>query len=286
MNNEIMNKDFTIVRPRWIDLKLQHHLGCYSDRLMWWCNTFPPNFGDWIGPEIFYKMRGVWPKLAPLYRRPNNAPVHFSAGSILSACRIADVAIVWGTGIMTGNVTFAAPREIRAVRGPLTAARCRELGYKCPDILGDPGIVLSKYFPKTSDFKFQLGVIPHFVDQEIAYQIFSYSEEVKIIDVTKTVAQVISDIQSCEFLISSSLHGIILSHTFERPCAWVKFGDTLAGDGTKFHDYLGSAGLFNQPDAETVTRCTSILDMKRLAQRSPLPDLSLLSDKLFEACPF
>jgi hypothetical protein len=279
------DRDFKIKSARWIDLKLQN-LGFYADRLMWWCNTEPSNFGDWVGPTIFHKKCGVWPKLAPVYLRPNHAPVHFTAGSILESCHVPGVAIVWGTGIMNKNAKFSAPRDIYAVRGPLTAARCRELGYKCPDILGDPGIVLPKFFPKISGSSFQLGIIPHFVDQELAAHAIERSSEVKIIDVTRSVAEVISDIQSCELLVSSSLHGVIISHAFGRPCAWVRFGETLAGDGTKFHDYFGSVGIFDHPGAITIDQTVSISELKKISQKSPTPDLSVVADKLLEVCPF
>src|SRR6056297_1315178 len=286
VSDESKTQQFRLVPASWIDLKLQHYLGLYSDRLMWWCNSAPPNFGDWIGPDIFKQKRGVWPKLAPVYLRPNNAPVYLTAGSILGSCSVADVAIVWGSGIMTKNAQFAAPREIHAVRGPLTAARCRELGYQCPDIFGDPGILLPNFYPKTSGSNFQLGIIPHFVDQKLARLVIDSTPEVKFIDVTKSVADVISDIQSCELLISSSLHGIIISHAFGRPCAWVRFGKTLAGDDTKFHDYYKSAGFSVEQNATTIDRTVSITDLKKLSQQSPVPDLLTAADRLMDVCPF
>lgn len=279
-------RDFRIVPARWIDQKLQHHLGLHADRLMWWCNTDPPNFGDWVGPEIFRWRRGKWPKLAPPYLRPNRAAIHFTAGSILRACRTPDMAVVWGTGIMHRNDSFAAPREIRAVRGPLTAARCRALGHDCPDVFGDPGIVLPHFLEVTQGAAFRLGVIAHYADQLLAPRVIPQTPEVSFIDVTAPVAQVARDIQRCEVLVSSSLHGLIVSHAFGRPCAWVRFGDTLAGDGTKFHDYFGSAGLFDQPDATLLSDRQSIDDLVRLARRAPLPDLSARADRLLEVCPF
>jgi pyruvyltransferase len=285
MTNHHALDDFEIIKTKWLDLKLQN-LGLYGDRLMWWCNTAPPNFGDWVGPTIFKRRRGVWPKLAPVYKRRNGAPVHFAAGSILGACKIPDVAVVWGTGVMNRDTRFAQPRSIHAVRGPLTAARCRSLGYKCPDIFGDPGLVLQNFFPKTNGSEFSLGIIPHFADKRTADSIFAKYDEVNIIDVTRSVEEVIQEIQKCEVLVSSSLHGIIVSHAFERPCAWIKFGETLTGDGTKFHDYYGSVGLFEQPAAFHVEPGTSVLELEKIARSSPLPDVSDVAAKLLDSCPF
>ncbi len=277
-------RDFTIVRASWLDVKLQH-LGLYRDHLMWWCNTDPPNFGDLIGPLIFRARRGVDPKLAPLYMRPNRAPVFLGAGSILDVVRVADLAVVWGTGIMWSSAVFAAPREIHAVRGPLTAARCRHQGYACPDIYGDPGIVLPHFLESRSGSDHALGIVAHYVDLRAARQQFSEVDGVRIIDVTRPVDEVVEDIQSCEVLVSSSLHGVIVSHAFGRRCAWVEFGDRLLGDGTKFADYFGSAGLTDIAPQRIVPE-TTVDDLAAWAWAAPLPDLSLLSDRLLECCPY
>lgn len=278
-------RDFAIRPASWFSLKLQN-LGLHRDRLMWWCNTEPANFGDWIGPVLFRHRRGRWPVLAPVYMRPNRAPVHVAAGSILGAVSVPDVAMVWGTGIMRRDTSFAAPREIRAVRGPVTAARCRDLGYACPDVFGDPGIVLPRYLPLRQGSEFRLGVIPHFVDQPVTQRLFAGREDLLVIDVTLPVEEVVAEIQRCAVLVSSSLHGVIVSHAFGRPCAWVEFSGNLAGDGTKFADYFLSAGLEAPPPPPRVDAGTPPEALERLARAAALPDLSRLAERLLDACPF
>lgn len=281
----MQKNDFEIRRMNWLDLKLQH-FGLYADRLMWWCNTDPPNFGDMIGPLVFAARRGVRPKLAPMYMRPNRAPVHLAAGSILGSCKVPDVAIVWGTGIMWRSQDFAAPREIRAVRGPLTAARCREQGYDCPDVFGDPGIVLPHFIETRSGGDYSLGIIPHYVDVQTARLQFPETGDVRIVDVTRSVEQVAVDLQTCDVLVSSSLHGVIVSHAFGRPCAWVEFSDRVAGDGTKFLDYFGAAGIAQEVVPGRIVPETTVDDLRRWARAAPLPDLSRLSDRLLDSCPY
>jgi hypothetical protein len=278
------HEDFRVIRASWLDVKLQH-LGLYSDRLMWWCNTAPPNFGDLIGPLIFRARRGVEPKLAPLYMRPNRAPVLLGAGSILDVLRVDDIAVVWGTGMMWASADFAAPREIHAVRGPLTAARCRDQGYACPDIYGDPGIVLPHFLESRSGSDHAVGILAHYVDQRAARQQFPEVDGVRHIDVTRPVDAVVNDIQVCELLVSSSLHGVIVSHAFGRRCAWVEFGDRLLGDGTKFADYFGSAGL-RDVAPRRIEPETTTADLAAWARAAPLPDLSRLADRLLDCCPY
>ena len=277
--------DFDIRPASRLSQKLQH-LGFFSDRLMWWCNTEPRNFGDMIGPMLFYRRNGKRAVLAPVYMRPNRAAVKIAAGSILGSISVPDVAVVWGAGIMRKDTKFAAPREIYAVRGPLSAERCRTQGYACPDVYGDPGILLPRFLPVQKGSDYSLGVIPHYVDRQYARNLFGANSEVLVIDVTKPVEQVAADIQRCSVLVSSSLHGVIVSHAFGRACAWIEFSKNLAGDGTKFADYFLASGVSEPPVAVRVDSETSQIELERLASVSPLPDLSRLADDLLDVCPF
>lgn len=63
-------------------------------------------------------------------------------GSILQKYITRD-SIVWGAGTISANyIPDTKPKEIRAVRGPLTRSWLLKNGIKCPHIYGDPALLL------------------------------------------------------------------------------------------------------------------------------------------------
>lgn len=249
---------------------------------LFWSVYYPPNFGDWVGPFLYWKLTGR----EPAFRRPGETrhPVHFTAGSILT---LADSnSVVWGSGILSSKAAFPRPRRTCAVRGPRTLRRFGELGYPCPDVFGDPAILLPRvHAPRDPAARFRLGVIPHFRDLPEVEAALGSTPDVKIVDVRQAVERVVDDICACERTVSSSLHGLIVSHAYGVPSGWVRFSDRLGGDGVKFADYFESVGLEGVEPlrAPRAFDAASLLDHARSA---PLPDQEPLRGPLLDACPF
>ena len=55
------------------------------------------------------------------------------------------------------------------------------------------------------------------------------------------------DIDKCDFILSSSLHGIIVADSFNIPNAWIYLTDKVIGKGFKFHDYFSAIGINHKP---------------------------------------
>ncbi|MDA7427267.1 polysaccharide pyruvyl transferase family protein [Primorskyibacter aestuariivivens] len=258
--------------------------GLSGDRGMRWGWSKTVNFGDWVGPYLYACRTGN----APVYCntiRGGRAPVIFAAGSILHKISHPDQAVVWGTGIMSRDARFARPRDIRAVRGPLTRERCLELGYDCPEVYGDPAIILPDYIAPVPFVPGRVGLVPHLSHREEADRLFGHHDDVMIIDVGRSVEEVVLDIMSCEFLVSSSLHGVIIAHAYDRPCAPVAFSTALLGDGTKFDDYYLSAGN-TCPRFERMRGSETCEQLSQMAQSTPIPHLEPLRQGLRQTCPF
>lgn len=179
--------------------------------------------------------------------------------------------IIWGSGAMYGgNFQMREfPQKVLAVRGPLSRDYLLSQGVDCPEVYGDPALLLPIiYTPKISK-KYKLGIIPHYVDFESEYiSKFKNEADVKIIRLRGYTnwKEVIDEICSCEFVVSSSLHGLIISDAYKIPNQWVKFSDKISGGYFKYHDYFLSVGReINPPYIFThATTLNEILEQKGL----------------------
>ena len=159
---------------------------------------------------------------------------------------------VWGTGFICAEGPNEAPfnRKMRflAVRGEMSKDRVerltgRKLGADFPT--GDGGILTAQLFDKPIHKRCELGIIPHFSEQDApAFQkLLSLSPNAKLIDITGDVMETCEMIASCEYILSSSLHGLIIADSFGIPNLHVKATDRMRGDGFKFMDYYSAYGL-------------------------------------------
>src|SRR5699024_4415351 len=72
-----------------------------------------------------------------------------------------------------------------------------------------------------------------------------FGEEYHIIDLrTRDVFKVISEITASEYILSSSLHGVIVPHAYQIPALWIEDG-YIDTDGFKFQDYFSSVEIPN-----------------------------------------
>jgi pyruvyltransferase len=266
--------------------RIKNKLGLNNDRNLYWSMYEPKNFGDWITPYLFKKITGKTAYFCPPGLNSRMTTI-FGAGSILRHHQTDNSGIIWGSGIISSDDSFKKPRDIRAVRGPLSRARCIELGYDCPENFGDPAILLPDYYqPKASEKHVVLGIIPHYINYDIAVEIFGHLNEIKIIDVTKPIEEVVDDISCCHATISGSLHGLIVSHCYGVSSTWVEFGNKLMGDQTKFLDYFQSWGEFEIKDPVLITKENSKDELIEIANHNKVPDLQNLRESLMSVCPF
>ncbi len=203
----------------------------------WWSvNPQPGNFGDILTPFLFKHLYGYRAVYTPLHVK---TPFMTCVGSIIN--KATDHTIVWGSGAMRLADKPNYKAKYLAVRGPITRDLIIDNGGSCPSIFGDPALLLPQIFQPKSNFKYDLGIIPHYVDYEMVRGWYRNNPEIKIINLLNSnVNAVITEMMECRSIVSSSLHGVIAAVAYGLPATWVEFSNKLSGDGTKFEDFFQS----------------------------------------------
>lgn len=125
------------------------------------------------------------------------------------------------------------------LRGVFSARKFEKEGFGKCEVYGDPALLLPLVYTPQVKEKFKYGIIPHMRDY--AKIIKEYPKD-KIINLNDRIENVIDNINSCEYIISTSLHGVIVAHAYGVPAIWVKEG-YIYTDGIKFQDYFSSVGI-------------------------------------------
>jgi hypothetical protein len=118
------------------------------------------NFGDILTPFILNHY-GIKYKYTQTYANANLICV----GSI--ARRANRNTTVLGSGIIRGNEILAAQANWKFVRGPHTRQRILSLGGSCPEIYGDPALLLPRIYNPIVEKTIDVGYVPHNVDHDI-----------------------------------------------------------------------------------------------------------------------
>ncbi|MFC1688460.1 polysaccharide pyruvyl transferase family protein [Pseudomonadota bacterium] len=173
-------------------------------------------------------------------------------GSVLSSTDSCSE--VWGAGFLSARSRcLQKPGKIHAVRGKLSERSLVNQGISCPQVYGDPALILPEMYRPLQTRKYKFGIIPHYVDSGYRKGILGNLNacnmledmRIKIIDVSPNLFfDFINQVNECEYIASSSLHGLILAHAYGIPAVWVKFSDFISGnDGFKYLDYFSTTEL-------------------------------------------
>ena len=260
-------------------------------RLFWWNEKIfhkkeKENYGDLLGRYLVEKIaqqKVVFTNPNKFSFNPFFKPVYVTIGSVLG--NVNSKCVVWGSGIITKN-QWVKKAVFLAVRGPKTRERLLSLGYQVPEIYGDPAILLPDYFFPNVEKSYALGIVPHYVDYDLVKKIFQGNTNVLVIDLmTNDIEKTTTDFLKCEKIISSSLHGLIVAHSYQIKAVWQKFSDKVYGDDIKYEDYFESVELdFYRPSYFDVNT------MEELFVKYPsLPrkeTLERLKVGLMNVCPF
>lgn len=231
----------------------------------YWFTRFP-NFGDQLSvPVLEWVTDSSLTWVGSRYR-----------GKILGVGSILQYAIasgdhVWGSGLIQDRrIVPPANATFLAVRGPLTR---QYLSADIPEIYGDPALLLPYFHHQPVKKRYSIGIVPHHYDHS---DIPDDDPAITVIDVTKHWAQVVDEIRSCEVIVSSSLHGVIVAEAYGIPATWIRISDRLEGGSFKFHDYLLATGRGALPPFDWTEGLSN-------AVRRPLPPMQFRPEPLITA---
>ncbi|MGB0853912.1 MAG: polysaccharide pyruvyl transferase family protein [Pikeienuella sp.] len=211
-------------------------------KLYWWNGE--PNFGDAISQIVTAHVSGREVEWAA----PKECDL-FAVGSILLFARRAHGGAgqgyspwVWGSGcIGPQRIDFVKNVRFAAVRGPLTAT---QLGIDCWTF-GDPGLLIADAMGETIEPGGRIGVVPHHSHSRADWvrDLFEGDDRFLLIDPSsENPRDVVRQIASCRYVLSSSLHGLIVADSYGIPNTWITPKFNHGTPFQKFFDYALSVG--------------------------------------------
>ncbi|HSW85899.1 MAG TPA: polysaccharide pyruvyl transferase family protein [Rhabdochlamydiaceae bacterium] len=232
------------------------------------------NFGDALSETLIERMVG---RSISVTNQPFDGQKKLlGMGSIMNYAQDNDV--IWGSGV-NGKSPDKAYRftnlDVRAVRGPLTREFLLKRGIACPEIYGDPTLLLPIYFPEfkkadipSNDFI----IIPHFSDENL------FTHLPNMVSVKEHWSDVVQKILNSKFVIASALSGVIVAEAFGIPARLLQIENkSNTEDLFKYKDYYFGTGRM---DFKYATSIEEALEMGG----EPLPKCDL--EKLKQAFPF
>jgi len=242
------------------------------------------NFGDDLTPFLCRILSGREVEFSDARKKPGCQIV--GAGSLLQWISRDYDGHIWGTGFIKDDVPDPLfPRaKIAAVRGTRTAEKLGVDPKKT--VLGDPGLLA--HLLKCSGVKktHRVGFIPHLIHHKhrIVREL-SRRPGIHFINIRMLVPRVIVEAQRCEFIVSSSLHGLVLADSLGIPNRWLWLADGkgIIGGRFKFDDYYSAFGIRKNPitlDSRDTNK--TIIDKIGPYRR---PGIEEIKKRLFESFP-
>lgn len=255
------------ILPRRLASITSHFISNNSIRLKWFYSL---NIGDYLSPIIVKYISSYTPSYTSF---ESNKPSLLAIGSILSLAKKDDV--VWGSGFIEPEVKLKANPYVVSLRGKLSYDHIkRSYGFVYGQNIsfGDPGLLVSDIYTQNHEKKYDIGYIPHFVD--LLYFKKKYKNNIKendiVINVKDGYKKILKTINECNYIASSSLHGLVLADSYSVPNTRIILSNNIIGGDFKFNDYRSG---INAPNYK-------VLDLRRGQEicDQKIKDYSYLTD--------
>lgn len=157
---------------------------------------------------------------------------------------------VWGSGFIKCHDDeknhLLRKMDVYALRGHLSQHYMQKYTGQSLDhiVLGDPGLLAgrlhnTRHIPK----KYDVGIIPHYVDKNNSLLKKIKIPNAVIIDVSSPIDDFLDMVASCRTILSSAMHGLIAADSLGIPNARLIVSDKIVGGDFKFNDYYSVFGM-------------------------------------------
>ena len=217
-------------------------------------NESKNNFGDAVNNIFWNKITNKNINYKSIKNNNYYKNIHFiTTGSIMHL--LNNKSIILGTGCISDDIKYIPkykPIVVISVRGPLTRNVLLNNGINCPEIYGDPLIMMPCIYDKYKSIKDNvIGIIPHYKDKNnkliniLKKNLENNNLTVKIIDINigSNYKKLIDEINNCKYIISSSLHGIIMGVVYNKKTIFLEFSNKVIGNKFKFYDFFKSLDI-------------------------------------------
>ena len=196
---------------------------------------------------------------------------------------------VWGSGMLAPYRHFGCCRlRFHAVRGHLTKALVPSRNHCEEMALGDPGLLSDRLLSDKQRRvkKYAVGLIPHIHDQTHPLLLqLAQKKNIRLINVFHHPMDVIEQIAQCDFIYSTSLHGLIVADSLQVPNAWINGCAEVAERDFKFRDYYSVFGLKDPAPLKITAELLSPQSLDQLAATYERQELEAIKGKLQKAFP-
>lgn len=203
---------------------------------------------------------------------------------------------VWGTGFISpekaGYTSLIRPVRVCAVRGKLTLERLQKYvkNLEIKNIaLGDPGLLASKLIDTTNiEKKYDLGIIPHYVDKNNVLLDNIRVKNSVIIDIQQSPEDFLSQVAQCKNIISSAMHGLIAADSLGIPNVRMVLSDKIVGGDYKYNDYYSAFGITEHRKIELKSCTITDKDLHNIASEYQITcqHVQQICDNLIKSFPY
>ena len=201
---------------------------------VWWvkCGHGHGNFGDNLTKNLLDKLCNI--KVEHVHEFEDATLI--GIGSVLDMLPMTYSGYIWTSGAIDSKTILDFPKaNIIALRGVLSAKKVNRGGNI---VMGDGGLLCNYLDTKKVLKTKRLGIIPHYVDINNSHVLaLSKQPWVSLIDICDDYQRVIAKVKRCHYIVSSSLHGLILADSCGIPNRRFDVGGNIVGDGFKYDDY-------------------------------------------------